>query len=77
MEIDIELGKGKRGEVGAIMKLDNEVIAILLDNEDLVLLKYGTGKDWFHVDGGGFYSDYKEGKYKVLAYADEWKIVRK
>lgn len=76
MKIELEEKDMSKVEGGDIVKFNDDVIAIVTDSNKVFLLKFPSERDWFDLEGGAYNDKLKEGKFKVLAKADEWKISR-
>ena len=74
MKINYKKNKNKEvARVGDLIKLDNGVIGLVLIDEEIALLKFSTGTDWFAL-ANGYKEDFKEGRYKIIAKAKDWEI---
>ena len=60
-------------EVGDLIKFDDGAIGLVLIDEEIALLKFSTGTDWFAL-ANGYKEDFKEGRYKIIAKAKDWEI---
>jgi len=74
MEINYKKNKHKEvARVGDLIKLDNGVIGLVLIDEEIALLKFTSGIDWFEL--ANVYKKYfKKGKYEIIAKAKDWEI---
>ncbi len=74
MEINYKKNKHKEvARVGDLIKLDDGVIGLVLIEEEIALLKFPSGIDWFGLANG--YKEYfKKGKYEIIAKVKDWEI---
>ena len=74
MKINYKKNKHKEvARVGDLIKLDNGVIGLVLIDEEIALLKYSIGEDWFAL-GDAYKEDFKKGEYEIIAKAKDWEI---
>ena len=74
MEINYKKNKHKEvARVGDLIKLDNGVIGLVLIDEEIALLKFSDGSDWFKLANISK-EDFKEGEYEIIAKAEDWEI---
>ena len=74
MKINYKDNKNKEvARVGDLIKLDNGVIGLVLIDEEIALLKFTSGIDWFEL-ANGYKKYFKKGKYEIIAKAKDWEI---
>ncbi len=73
MKIELEEQTEQKAEEGDIIKFNSGVVGLVLRDEKVVLLKFGDKIDWFEL-ATTYKNDFQEGKYTILAKANEWKI---
>ncbi len=77
MEINLkEIEPNQVAQKGDLIKFnDSGIIGITLQNNEIALLKHGGGLD-FMMLAVGYKDDFEQGKYKIIARANEWEINR-
>ena len=60
-------------EVGDLIKFDDGAIGLVLIDEEIALLKFSTGNDWFCL-ADALKEEIDEGEYKIIARAKDWEI---
>ena len=74
MKINYKDGKYKEvAEAGDLIKFDDEGIGLVLIDEEIALLKFDSGIDWFKL-ADVLKEEFEEGKYKIIAKAEDWEI---
>ena len=74
MKINYKDGKYKEvAEAGDLIKFDDEGIGLVLIDEEIALLKFTSGIDWFEL-ANGYKKYFKKGKYEIIAKAKDWEI---
>jgi len=74
MEINYKDNKNKEvAEVGDLIKFDDGAIGLVLIDEEIALLKFSDGSDWFKLANVSK-EDFKEGEYEIIAKAEDWEI---
>ncbi len=74
MEINYKDNKNKEvAEVGDLIKFDDGAIGLVLIDEEIALLKFSDGSDWFKLANISK-EDFKEGEYEIIAKAEDWEI---
>jgi len=79
MEINLDSKKPmEEAETGDIIEFSDGVIGLVLEDDEVALLKYSDGNDWFRLllKEGHYYGCLEEGNYKILAKANKWQITR-
>ena len=74
MKINYKDNKNKEvAEAGDLIKFDDRTIGLVLIDEEIALLKYSIGEDWFAL-GDAYKEDFKKGEYEIIARAKDWEI---
>ena len=74
VKINYKKGKEIKAQVGDLIKFEDEVIALVLNYNEIVLINYTGGDSWFKLSKDGYKDDFNNGDYKVIAKAGEWEI---
>ena len=70
MKINYKDNKNKEiPEPGDLIKFDDGAIGLGLIDEEIALLKFSDGSDWFKLANIS-----KEGEYEIIAKAEDWEI---
>ena len=74
MEINYKKNKNEEvARVGDLIQLDDGTIGLVLIDEEIALLKFSDGSDWFKLANISK-EDFKEGEYEIIAKAEDWEI---
>ncbi|MHA1233650.1 MAG: hypothetical protein ACTSQL_01035 [Promethearchaeota archaeon] len=66
-----------QAEVGDLIKFNDGVTGLVLQNNEIILLKHSGGNNWFILPKNDYKQNFKEGKYTIIAKAKNWNIVIK
>jgi len=65
--------KREKAKIGDLIQFPDDVIGLVLEGEEVVLLQYPSGDDWFMM-AKGHLEEFKKEEYIILAKANEWEI---